>query len=194
MMASLLAPALAQGQQQQKATSKTKNQTEAAAPAAPTPGRIAKFTGTKTLGDSNITEDDSGKIGVGVILPTSPLTVNGLIETTSAQGGVKFPDGTVQTTAGLPAVFRDDTLKGDGSQAAPLGLAVPLTLTGAMPQSSSVLVVSNTATFGDGITINAGPKGQGLRVQGGSSSTIGGAGLIATGGTKLRRIPCHSRP
>src|SRR5215475_491860 len=65
MMASLLAPALAQGQQQQKATSKTKNQTEAASPGAATPGRIAKFTGTKSLVDSNITEDDSGKIGVG---------------------------------------------------------------------------------------------------------------------------------
>src|SRR5262249_47574873 len=84
---------------------------------------------------------------------------------------------------------RDDTLKGDGSQAAPMGLAVPLTLTGATPQSSSVLVVSNTATFGDGITINAGPKGQGLRVQGGSSSTIGGAGVIATGGSNLGTIP-----
>jgi hypothetical protein len=189
MMASLLASTLAQGQQQQKAPSKTKNQTEAAALVDNTPGRIAKFTGTKSLGDSNITEDDSGKIGVGTALPTSPLTVNGVIETTSAQGGIKFPNGTVQTTAGLPAVSRDNTLKGDGSQASQLGLAVPLTLTGATPQSSSVLVVSNTATFGDGITINAGPKGQGLRVQGGSSSTIGGAGVIAAGGSSLGSIP-----
>src|SRR5262249_12468510 len=112
MMASLLTSALAQGQQQRKAPSKTQSQTDAAALGSNTPGRIAKFTGTKTMGDSNITEDDSGKIGVGTTLPTSPLTVNGVIETTSAQGGIKFPNGTVQTTAGLPAVSRDDTLKG----------------------------------------------------------------------------------
>jgi hypothetical protein len=35
--------------------------------------------------------------GIGTAVPTSLLTVRGMIETTL--GGYKFPDGTVQTTA-----------------------------------------------------------------------------------------------
>ena len=40
----------------------------------------------------------SGNVGIGTTTPNSRLTVTGLIETTT--GGVKFPDGTIQTTAG----------------------------------------------------------------------------------------------
>src|ERR1700754_1640025 len=63
-----------------------------------TPGQITKWTGvagtnTFTIGDSNITEDKFGKIGIGTTTPTSLLTVQGMIETTL--GGFKFPDGTV---------------------------------------------------------------------------------------------------
>src|SRR5262249_29509597 len=85
----LLASAFAQSKQQQKTAPKADNQTSAAAPGG-TSGRIVKFTITKALGDSNITEDGSGKIGIGTTLPSSSLTVNGVIETTSAQGGIKF--------------------------------------------------------------------------------------------------------
>jgi len=38
-----------------------------------------------------------GSIGIRTGNPTSPLTVAGVIETTT--GGIKFPDGTIQTTA-----------------------------------------------------------------------------------------------
>src|SRR5215468_6642270 len=101
-------------------------QTQAAAPqAANTPGRIAKFTTNKAVGDSNITEDDNGNIGIGTTLPTSQLTVNGLLEML-AGGGLKFPDGTVQTTAGIATVSRDGSLKGEGTLASPLGIRVPL--------------------------------------------------------------------
>lgn len=41
--------------------------------------------------------NSGGNVGVGTTTPGSRLTVAGLIETTT--GGVKFPDGTVQTTA-----------------------------------------------------------------------------------------------
>lgn len=40
----------------------------------------------------------AGNVGIGVIAPASRLTVAGVIESTT--GGVKFPDGTLQTTAG----------------------------------------------------------------------------------------------
>ncbi|KYG61634.1 hypothetical protein AZI86_18210 [Bdellovibrio bacteriovorus] len=39
----------------------------------------------------------SGNVGIGTTSPSSPLTVNGTIE--SKSGGIKFPDGSTQTTA-----------------------------------------------------------------------------------------------
>jgi len=52
----------------------------------------------QTAGTTRIRVDDvSGNVGIGTDAPGSPLTVNGLIESTT--DGFKFPDGTVQTTA-----------------------------------------------------------------------------------------------
>ncbi|MEO7674619.1 MAG: hypothetical protein ABIU09_11150 [Pyrinomonadaceae bacterium] len=62
-----------------------------------TPGAIAKFKTPNSVGDSVIVEDKYGMVGVGTSLPTSKLTVAGMIE--SQSGGFKFPDGTVQLTA-----------------------------------------------------------------------------------------------
>jgi len=92
-----------------------------------TPGQITKWTGvygssTYTIGDTSITEDKFGNIGIGTRTPTSPLTVVGMIETTL--GGYKFPDGTVQTTAGIAFVIHDSSLMGDGRSATPLGIAL----------------------------------------------------------------------
>ena len=91
-----------------------------------TPGQVAKWTGvsgsnTFTLGDSNIFEDKFGRVGIGTATPTSLLTVQGMIETTL--GGYKFPDGTVQTTAGISFVTHDASLAGLGTAASPLGIA-----------------------------------------------------------------------
>src|SRR5262249_6733915 len=123
-------------------------------------GRIPKFGGGDFLINSVITEDLSGKIGIGTQTPDSALTVAGQIETTS--GGIKFPNGTVQTSSATGALFqvsrnatltgngtegsplgvnisalgllgsvaRNGTLVGDGTSAAPLGVAVPLALSG----------------------------------------------------------------
>ncbi len=53
--------------------------------------------GIRTNNQNRFWITDEGKVGIGTINPGSPLTVAGVIETTS--GGIKFPDGTVQTTA-----------------------------------------------------------------------------------------------
>ena len=91
-----------------------------------TSGQITKWTGvsgtsTYSIGDSIITEDKFGKVGIGTTTPTSLLTVAGMIETTL--GGYKFPDGTVQTTAGISFVTHDASLAGLGTAASPLGIS-----------------------------------------------------------------------
>ena len=87
--------------------------TPAAAPTLPvtgtgTLGRLTKwsaFTATNSvIGDSTIYEDKFGKVGVGTDAPGSKLTVAGMIEAKGADGGIKFPDGTVQTYQGTATV------------------------------------------------------------------------------------------
>jgi len=104
----------------------------------------------------------------------------------SAQGGIKFPDGTVQTTAG---VIRDNTLQGSGAPGSPLGVAVPLTLSVRFNPEAVACLWFPTPRYMARSHRQRGPKGAGLRAQGGSSSTIAGAGVIATGGNSLGSIP-----
>src|SRR5262245_22408233 len=93
-------------------------------------GRLTKWTGFTSsnsfIGDSTIFEDKFGMVGIGTDTPTSKLTVAGMIQ--SMGGGLKFPDGTVQTTSAsgaLLTVQHDSTLTGGGTQASPLGVAWP---------------------------------------------------------------------
>jgi hypothetical protein len=70
-----------------------------------TPGRIPMFTGSDFLADSVIWQDFNSRIGIGTTRPGAALlTVAGQIETTS--GGIKFPNGTVQTTSAAGALFQ----------------------------------------------------------------------------------------
>ncbi|HXG66016.1 MAG TPA: hypothetical protein VNO70_13015 [Blastocatellia bacterium] len=173
----LLTSGVAQGRPQHDAAPKAKNQTAAGSPSGNTPGRIAKFTGAKTVGDSNITEDATGNIGIGTTLPTSLLTVNGVIEMLSG-GGLKFPDGTVQTTAGLATISRDATLKGDGTPASRLGLQVPLQLSHSA--IGTTLTVSNGAVNGHAMRVFGGSGSNGVAVR--ATGGAGGLGLEASGG------------
>lgn len=91
-------------------------------------GRLTKWTGFTSsnsfIGDSTIFEDKLGNVGIGTDSPTARLTVNGLIQ--SLNGGLKFPDGTVQTSSAAGALFsvaHDATLTGNGTQASPLSAA-----------------------------------------------------------------------
>ena len=147
-----------------------------------TVGRLTKWTGLTSgnsfIGDSTIFESKTGLVGIGTDSPTSTLTVRGMVEITL--GGLKFPDGSLQTTAGLAAVVHDDTLQGAGSAASPLGVAIPLILTGLVDNGNGVITVTNTA-----------PGGPGLFTVGGNAGNMigGGTGLLALGGTGLNTSP-----
>ena len=153
-------------------------------------GHITKWTGFGTnsvIGDSTIFEDKLGRVGIGTDSPASSLTVAGMIETTF--GGLKFPDGTIQTTAGLGSIFHDGTLTGNGTNGLPFGVAIPLSLIGQAPDVFALEVV-NTAASGAGVSIRGGDVGSGLsdgglgiKTRGGdSTSTTGGDGADFTGG------------
>lgn len=144
-----------------------------------TPGRVSKFAGvsgtnTYVIGDSVITEDKYGNVGVGTALPTSKLTVAGIIE--SLSGGIKFPDGTIQTTSAsgaLVSVFHDATLTGNGTTGSPLGVSIPLTLSGSVSGSTSQILK---------VTNNGGDGGAFKAIGGPANITQGGTGVLGIGG------------
>jgi hypothetical protein len=169
-----LSAASYQGQAQEPAK-KDKNKTIAPAASNPvigsgTPGRISKWTGVDgsnsfSLGNSNIFEDKFGKIGIGTTTPTSLLTIQGMVEITL--GGLKFPDGTLQTTAGIASVARDASLKGNGTVGSPLGIAnggiQPIHLAnGVAVRSLNGLTDSVSLAAGANITIT--PSGNTLTI------------------------------
>lgn len=156
-------------------------------------GQLTKWTGLTSsnsfIGDSIITEDKLGNIGIGTTAPTSKLTVRGMIETTL--GGLKFPDGTVQTTAavnGLTSIFHDSTLNGNGTSGSPLGLAVPLFLSGSTTAGAAILTVGNNGA-GDAIS---GGSGFGRGVVGVSQDNLGVFGAsnnsFGVSGESLNRV------
>src|SRR5262245_14719520 len=134
-------------------------------------GRITKWTGFSTnsvIGDTTIFEDKLGNVGIGTDSPTSKLTVAGTIQ---ASGGT--------------SILHNSTLNGDGTTASPLGVAVPLSLTGV---GETILVVRNNSERADGVFAFGGDSntsfgGIGVTGFGGSSGNgTGGAGVSGIGG------------
>ncbi len=155
-----------------------------------TTGKLSKWVGapgSSVLGDSNVFEDKFGNVGIGTTTPTSPLTVRGTIESTL--GGFKFPDGTIISTA-FSSVQHDATLTGNGTAADPLGLAIPLILTGDVSNGNGVITVTNIAAGGPALFSVGGNAsamiggGSGLLTLGGTggAGTPGGVGLVGFGG------------
>lgn len=141
-----------------------------------TPGFVSRWQGvsgsfTFTLGDSNIFEDKFGKIGIGTTAPTSLLTVQGMIEITL--GGLKFPDGTVQSTAFNPnQVVRSlNRLTGDVQLAA--GANITITPGG------NVLTIATTGLLGS-VTHGATLTGSGTAASP-LDVTNGGIGAVQLG-------------
>jgi hypothetical protein len=154
-----------------------------------TSGRLTKWTGITSsnsfISDSTIFESKFGLVGIGTDSPTSKLTVAGLIESTI--GGFKFPDGSVQTTSASGALFgvvHDVTLVGNGTEGSPLGVAVPLILSGPAGFPDAVIRTTNTAIGGVGVRASGGPGGFGVRADGGGGGfdLVGGNGVEAFGG------------
>ena len=164
-------------------------------------GRLTKWMGftsnNSVIGDSTIYEDKFGMVGIGTDSPTSKLTVAGVIEST---GGFKFPDGSVKTS---PGVSHDVTLTGDGA-AAPLGVAVPLVLAGAVSSGTlampnGIIKATNTMNGGDGVIAVAGDSasgtccgGIGVHAFGGKANggglNVGGTGVFGEGGSSVAGV------
>jgi len=147
-------------------------------------GALPKWVGIKNtsfeLGDSIISESAAGNIGIGTATPSSKLTVQGLIETTL--GGVKFPDGTLQTTAGLAALIHDTTLKGNGSSGSPIGVALPLVLSAPIGGGERLLTVKTNG----GVAIRAENQlGTGLEAISNSSPGVRATSSSSTGITAI---------
>jgi len=183
--------------QTKEPTKKHKNQTVTTATTTTvqgsgTAGRLSKWVGvsgssTYVLGDSNIFDDKYGNVGIGTTAPTSKLTVAGTIESTD--GGFKFPDGTVQTTAGISSVFHDASLMGNGTSISPLGIAIGGVNTshlasGAVtgPKIANGTVVRSLNNLSDNVTL-----------AGGANITITPTGntltIAATGAEEPGRMP-----
>ena len=82
-------------------------------------------------GDDRLTVQSNGNVGVGTTSPSSLLTVNGMIETTT--GGITLPDGTVLNDAGDLG-----------------GISLPFSGSGDAPGGnfSATLDITNTGDFG----------------------------------------------
>ena len=145
-----------------------------------TAGHLSKWIGSTSLGDSGITENKSGQVGIGTTAPTSKLTVQGMIEATL--GGYKFPDGTIQTTAASPGGFVVPLLLSGGT-AGPILSAINASGVGAEIKGGFGGSIGLVANGG----LNLGNTGgTGITAAGGGalgSGSDGGIGLMATGGT-----------
>jgi hypothetical protein len=145
-------------------------------------GRLTKWTGfnssNSVIGSSTIFEDKDGLVGIGTDSPTSRLTVAGIVHSTV--GGFRFPNGTIQTTAGIAGVIHDATLTGNGTAASPLAVAVPLILTGAPQQFGGVITVTNNTVNDAAVQGNA-ENGIGIRGLSDNGAGVSGFSINAIG-------------
>lgn len=128
-----------------------------------------------------------GNVGIGITNAGSKLTVAGMIETTL--GGLKFPDGTLQTTAatsGLASIFHDTTLAGNGTSGSPLGVSNSGVGTNQLTDNAvttakiaSGQVVKNLNGLVDNVSLAAGANIT-ITPSGGSTLTVAAPAALTT--------------
>ena len=112
-----------------------------------------------------------GNVGIGTLTPAQKLSVGGVIESTA--GGFKFPDGSIQTAAGISLTSPDSSLTLGGTPSAPTA-QVNLARTGALyaPISGSTQYLSKS---GDTMTGALSLPANGLQMSGNQMVTSGGS-------------------
>jgi len=107
------------------------------------PSNVANaFSPWQDAGANSIFFNTAGSVFIGATTGSSKLTVNGRLESTN--GGVKFPDGTVQTTAATPLqiIGSKSVTTTLGNIAAGAELNVGISFTGTSFETTDVVVVS----------------------------------------------------
>jgi len=91
----------------------------------------------------------NGKVGIGTTTPSSQLTVNGQIESTSQ--GMKFPDGTVQNTAAsmvFRRIYADNSVKSTSTLTTGLELLHSDTIPSGFLKEDLLIFVRGSTWFG----------------------------------------------
>lgn len=157
-------------------------------------GRIAKFTGATTIGNSVITES-AGKVGIGTAAPNTTLTVIGAISNNgaisagnNAAGGIGVKGssasasgigvlGTHTATSGTSPAVKGETNSTSGGAVAVQGIVKPFN-SGNM--SVGVWGINQGLGF-NGYGVKGSHSGAGTGVYGTASD--GGTGVAGTGGS-----------
>jgi hypothetical protein len=118
------------------------------------PGGVANkfFVLDQTANQFRLAIDAAGNVGIGATAPTSKLTVNGDIQILGAGHGIKFPDGTIQTTkAGSGS---GSSLTGTGSAGSLVKFTGASSLTNSVIKESGGKVGVGTAAPAEKLHLN----------------------------------------
>jgi len=145
------------------------------------------YTDFTSTADNQFLIRAGGNVGINTNSPASPLTVAGMIQTTS--GGYKFPDGTIQTTASSGSISDADSIigneitdaangtlnrSGSGTSGSPYKLSLNLSNTNTWSGSQSFIANTN---FPSGIWNTSGNVGIGTTSPGLKLEVFGTAGV-----------------